>query len=199
LHEHGKWSAEDFDVDMMKLLKEQEASWDKLEQLAAAERVKVDATYQKVLQCKAAIDHVLKSINHIPVVDLFLDLSTPEQHTIRDAYTHKLRRDFQDAAKEYYELGGYPDGLLTQVKVLRKHANAETAHLVEWLGKKDRHHHHHHHHQKNYAEQHPDETPKESMPHLSQALLAPPELHEEQDAPATAAAAVKDMPKVVTE
>jgi hypothetical protein len=189
LHEHGKWSAEDFDVDMMKLLKEQEASWDKLEKLVAAERVKLDATYQTVLNAKAAIDRVLKSVNHIPVVDLFVDLSTPEQHTICEYYKKHLRHAFQDASKECYELGGYPDGLLTQVKVLRKHANAETARLVEWLAKKDRHHHHHDKHDDRHEQQLPPVAPHEEEQ---------PAPHEEQQEHAVAAVA-EDMPKAVTE
>jgi hypothetical protein len=142
LHEHGKWSSEDFDSDMMKLLKKQESTWGQLEVHVAAERSKMDATYQKVLQAKAAVDHARGSVHHVPVVDLFFDLSTPEQHTICHVYQKKLHAAFADAAKEYQALEGYPDGLLTQVHALRKHAMEETARLVEWLSKKDRHHRH---------------------------------------------------------
>lgn len=151
LNEHGKWSAEDFDADMIKLLKKQEASWDKLEQLVAAERDKMNATYQKVLLAKAAVDRERGAVNHTPVVCMFLDSATREQHTILNVYQKKLRGAFQDAAQEYVALEGYPDGLLTQVRVMRKHAVEETARLVEWLTKKDRRHHPHHHEEQEHA------------------------------------------------
>lgn len=132
----GGWSADDFDADMLDLFKRQEVLWERLLDAAAELLVKVETSYEKVQLIETSVKHERGEGVHVA----WMGLPTKEQDLIRKEYHHKLRFSFKEAATEHDNLCGYPDGLLTRVRLLRERADRETSDLHVWLKKKEHHH-----------------------------------------------------------
>jgi hypothetical protein len=129
----GEWSADDFDRDLMDLFRRQEAIWDREMDVGAELYVRIDELYKKV---KQAHDNVKNARGKPPHV-AWMSFPTPDQATIRHVYDHRLRFAFKDAQTEYEGLCGYPEGILTKLKLLRDRAIKESRDLVEWCRKKE--------------------------------------------------------------
>jgi hypothetical protein len=129
----GEWSADDFDRDLMDLFCLQEGIWNKLMNTADKLHLEIDELYKKVEKTHDDVKHARGE----PPRVAGMSFPTPDQATIRKVYDHKLRFAFRDAYMDYESLCGYPDGILTKMKLLRERTIKETNDLVEWCRKKE--------------------------------------------------------------
>lgn len=129
----GEWSADDFDRDLMDLFRGQEAIRDRQMNLGAELYAEIEELYKKVEQ---AHDNVKHARGEPPRV-AWMSFPTPDQATVRKVYAHKLRFTFKDAQTDYESLCGYPEGILTKMRLLHERAIKETRDLVEWCRKKE--------------------------------------------------------------
>jgi hypothetical protein len=131
----GDWNADDFDADMLDLFQRQEVIWDRLMGAGAELLIKIETSFEKVLRAEAAVKHERGEGANIG----WMALPTAEQELIRKTYYHNLRFNFKDAKVEHDNLCGYPDGLLTRMRLLHERADKETAELHDGLKQKEHH------------------------------------------------------------
>lgn len=114
-----------FDKDLHRLLHQQEAKWEKLKSEEAVMRKRMQALYQPVHDVE------------LHVKDAKGDGSNAQQKELNRVFNLRLKRDFHDAKAGYDELCGYPDGLLTQIELLRKRTVSEVDEMVDKLRKRE--------------------------------------------------------------
>jgi hypothetical protein len=121
----GSLSVDQFERDLQGLLKQQEIKWHQLKAREVVMRKRVDDMY-----------HPVREVEH-HVRDARGDGSNEAQREVIHACNHRLRRNFHDAKAEYDALCRYPDGLLSQVELLRKRARTEARDIVDKLRKRE--------------------------------------------------------------
>jgi hypothetical protein len=127
----GEWTVEQFDEELEKLRKKQQPVWDKLlkqaDEIAAIlekPAADVNASAEKV---KASIGpHPLQKYVGRPA-------PTKQEAEVRHEYHWKLHQEFEDAKAQYQEICGYPEGLLSRVKLFRINVVREDISITEYI------------------------------------------------------------------
>jgi len=58
---------------------------------------------------------------------------TSQEAEVRHEYHWKLQQEFKDAKAQYQEICGYPEGLLSRVKLFRINVVREDIHITEYM------------------------------------------------------------------
>lgn len=126
-------TSDQFDQDMERLFQKQTDVWDRLLLAAHEETEKVKEAYEKVVEASQAVRHARGE----GLCVACLGFPTPEQCQVRQMWHQQLRFHFDEATREKDALLAYPDGLLTQVGLIRNRALQETAKLSDQWHRRD--------------------------------------------------------------
>ena len=114
----AEWSGPEFSNCKANLLKKQEKPWETLEVKANELKSKMDGHYKLVLVSK---ENMLRARGD-SVTGGLLGSLTPDQKLARKVYDNKLRHAFDEAAAAHAAVSSYPDGMVTNIPLLRKRA-----------------------------------------------------------------------------
>lgn len=136
--DHGKfkvrreeWTVDEFDQELKALSKKQEPVWDKLLNQTDILLKKLEQPYKDV---QAAAEKVKASIGPHPFGKVLgKPAPTSQEQEIRHEFHWKLDQEFKNAKAEYQEIAGYPEGLLSRVKLFRLNVVREDINITEAL------------------------------------------------------------------
>lgn len=114
-----KVSKEEWSNCKANLIQKQEKPWETLENKANALKAKFDGHYKLVLASK---ENCVRARGD-SVTGGLLGSATPDQKLARKVYDNKLRHGFDDAAAAHAAVCSFPDGLVTQIPLLKKKAD----------------------------------------------------------------------------
>ena len=114
----AEWSGPEFSACKQNVLQKQEKAWDALEANGNAVKDKLEGPYKFVLASK---DNIVRARGDSVTGGLFGSVSA-DQKQVRKIFDHKLKHGFEDAAAAHAAITSYPDGLVTQIHLLRKQA-----------------------------------------------------------------------------
>lgn len=129
----GEWTVDDMDEAIHKLLSKQGTVWDKLKLAGEEIRAKLDAAYSKVKAAEEAVKCARGEGCHVA----WLNMPTTVQAKVRRVYARKLKQNFADAKSEYASMCAFPDGMLTQIELLRQRALSDATDMMEKLHKRN--------------------------------------------------------------
>lgn len=132
----GEWTVEQFDEELQALKKKQDPVWDiLLKQVAEIST----ALEQPAKDVNSSSEKVIASIGPHPFNKILRKATpTPEEQEVRHEYHWKLQQEFKDAKAQYQKICGYPEGLLSRVKLFRINVVREDINIAEALHDKEK-------------------------------------------------------------
>lgn len=137
----GECTIEAFD-NLLKALQEKQAPvWDTLGKQESELRARIEKSHDKLKLARADIHKAIRedplSKHYMnPLAHLFGPPLHPDQKELLHLFQAKLRRQMEDAEEEFFNICGFPTGVLTRVKNIHDKSLAESAHLQEMVHKK---------------------------------------------------------------